>query len=271
MTDTILSDTSGADAASSTPETNTPAGNWRDGLSDDYKDKFTEFKDINSVFKGYDSLVSKMGKNPIVKPKEGASEQELKEYNTMLRKELGAPEDVSAYDFKLSEDLPEGFIDDKQLGAMKEVFLEEGIPADAAQRIIDKYLDGQVEAYNEFNNSAENAKEEAITTLKDQWKDEYDGNVNKAIAFADKYAPPEVVEKFGNDPDFIKYTLSLHQLTSENRIDNEGMQVKSTPAEMRAEAVSLMRSDDYKNPMSPNHNTIRERVSGIYKRIAEAG
>lgn len=239
--------------------------NWRDGLSEDYKEKFPELKDVTSIFKSYDNLVTKMGQNPIVKPKDDATDEAKAEYLNSLRKELGAPENVDAYEFKLAEDLPEGFADEKLLGDMKEVFLEAGIAPESAQKIIDTYFEKQLTAFNEGQAQVTQANETAVQELKDAWKGEYDGNLNKAMAFAERNYSKEVIDKFGNDPDFIKNTLELHNKTSGDRIDNISGQVKQTPSDLRAEAVTLMKSDDYQNPMSPSHNTIKEKVRGLYK------
>ena len=54
--------------------------NFREHVAPEYKEKFPEFKNIDAVMKGYEGLVSKLGANPIVSPKEGAPEAEVKDY-----------------------------------------------------------------------------------------------------------------------------------------------------------------------------------------------
>lgn len=266
MTENIL-----AGAATSTETTTTEqlSADWRTGLSDDYREKYTEFKDVNSLMKGYEGLVSKLGQNPIVRPKDDAPDDVKAEYFNSLKKELGAPDNVDGYKFDLPEDLPENFIDDKQLGDMKELFLQEGVPAATAEKIISKYAEGQLDAFNTLESSQDDAMASAETALKEAWGDEYDGNLNKASAFADKYLSKETVDSMGNNPHLIKDILNLYNQTAENRIDSQNMEVKHSSTDLREEAVQLMRSADYTNPMSPNHKTVRERVSDLYKRAGD--
>jgi hypothetical protein len=258
-------------ATGTAPESAAPeATDWRASLSEDYRDKYTEFKDPNSLMKGYEGLVSKLGQNPIVKPKDDAPQDVKDAYYKSLKKELGAPDDVKAYEFQLPKDAPEGFVDTKQLEEMKQVFLDEGISPQAAQKILDKYLGMQLQGYEQLQSDQASKSEESINQLKKDWKGEYDGNLVKAQKFAENYYSEETVSKFGNDPDFIKDTLSLYNKMAEGRIESEGsMGQVQTPADLRAEAVQLMKSSDAQNAMSPNYNTVHARVRELYKRAGD--
>ena len=73
------------------------AADWRGGLSEPYKDKYTEFKSMDDVFKGYEGLVSKLGKNPIVKPGDDATDEQKAEFRKSLAAELGATDNMDDY------------------------------------------------------------------------------------------------------------------------------------------------------------------------------
>jgi len=245
--------------------------NFREHLSEGNKEKFPEFKDMDSVFKGYDNLVSKMGQNPIVKPKDDASDEVKAEYFSSLRKELGAPDSKDAYKIEPIEGAPDGFINEELLDNVNDVFLKHGVPADAAKEIVNTYFTKQLEAHNGLQNEAAQAQEASIQALKDDWKGEYEGNINKAKAFAEKNYSTETIEKYGNDPLFIKDTLSLFNKTSGDRLEDLSGQVRQTSGDLRMEAISLQKSDDFKNTTSPSHNTVKTRVSDLYRQIAEMG
>jgi len=206
-----MNDTAPADTLStpeSAPETlEAPETSWRDSLSDDYKGKYEEFKDPNSLMKSYDSLVKKMGKDPIVKPSEGASEDEIKAYKQTLAKELGASDDAGAYEVDLSEapEFVQQSLSEDALSEYKQLAIEQGMTPDQFKGIIGKYVENQQKELDSLRESTQ-------AHYKEQWGDEYDANIKGATEFAKKVAPDLLGDPIlGNHPTVIKLMHELNK------------------------------------------------------------
>ncbi len=249
-----------------TESTDSTEFNFRDHVSDDYKGKYEEFKDIDSLFKSYDNLVGKMGANPITKPSEDATDEQKAEYRAALYKELGAPESADAYELALNEDTP---FDEAQLAKAKEVFANANITPDQAQML----MEFEEARYNE----AIAARDEKIMAdseaLKKEWGADFDKNRTIAQSIlkqtiGEDYA--EQIGELGNDVNFIKIVHSIaSKAMSEESLQASGDQIKTdNPESLRTKARELMQSDAWTNAFDPDHDKVKAEVSSLYTRAA---
>ena len=174
------------------PKGDAPTANdWRTGLSEDYRSKYTEFKTMDDVFKGYDGLVKKMGQNPIVKPAEGADETEVSEYRKTLQKELGVSDKVEDYNIELSDDVPEvlrGAYSGEVLGEYAKAAMEKGVTPDAFEALVNMNVEQRVNELNAMH-------ETTMQMLEEKHGDKKDEVIKQTTEFTREFAP-EVL----NDP-----------------------------------------------------------------------
>ena len=286
MTEEIIS---GAESTNTPSADNTPAGaadttstntltgefNFRDHLSDGYKDKFTEFKSVDDVMKGYDGLVQKLGTNPIVRPGENASDEDRAAYRETLYKELGRPDSVDGYEISLGENVPDGFLDENLLGEIKSIAHREGVSAQGLEALVNKYTETQVAKFNEMQGQQQATVEQGTEVLKQKWGENYEQKLGEVRQFYQNYmgdVGPEAIEKYGNDPHFIDM---VSKLADKTKSDSAKMVSASDRAngirDDHAEMQTLQMSEAYSNMMHADHQKTRDRVSELAARITQMG
>ena len=180
-----------APTATETPQAAPSTPDWRSGLSDDYKGKYSEFSNPNDLMKSYDSLVKKMGQNPISRPKEGASDEDMAAFRKSLSAELGATENVADYGVNLAEDLPDfvkaGFTDEI-MARYQQKAIESGMNPTQFQGIVNEYV-------AETLSSLDGMREATNAALAEKYGDETQELLKGTTEFAKQYFP-----EFLDDP-----------------------------------------------------------------------
>ena len=256
----------------------TNGGDFRSALSKDYQDKYTEFKTGDDLMKGYDSLVKKMGQNPLVRPSDDASDEDKSAYISSLKKELGAPEDISAYEVSLPDTLPPevaGLFDADRVDGFRQIALEHGMTKDGFNAMFDHYAKTTMTDFEAFNTGTQQAYDSAVKSMKEAWGDKYDENVEKAKKFAEKHAPDflkdENLERYGNDPVILNMLANLADRTGET-FDGEpsGFADVSTADEMRERAKELnMKAMDDTIPFKERNKAL-EDAKAIYQKLSKS-
>ncbi|MCH2038136.1 MAG: hypothetical protein MK137_06050, partial [Rickettsiales bacterium] len=169
---------------------------WRASLSEENQGKYSEFKSVDDLLNGYDSLSQKFS----------SKTEDLKEEVAREHKEsLGIPDAADKYDFGYAEDHP---VDKEMLGAFSEAAHNAGLSNDQAKAMtsfFDQYMGEAIEAH----------KESVRKDLKDEWLNDYDKNLETIENFRDTL--PEGIKKtfedpkYGNDPAIIKL---MHHLAT---------------------------------------------------------
>lgn len=204
------------DLSSSQEKVDNSTKNWRSSLPEDYRNKYTEFDTPEDLFKGYNSLVKKLGKNPLVVPPEDASEEEKQKYNMELRKLNGVPEDIKGYSYEVSEELPDeikALVSEDRISTYKEKALEMGVTPKAFNAMMELYQQQMVNDLQSYKSKAESSYDEAIQSLKKDWGDEFDNKTAAAKKLLEEHVPETerdtITEKYGNDPVIIKAFANL--------------------------------------------------------------
>jgi len=122
---------------------------------------------------------------------------------------IGRPVNAEGYELARPE-LPEGMTYDENFEkAMCGVAYEAGIPKAAMQAIVKAYNEFQVEQYNTVTAELTKTFDEVQNTLKADWKDKYDANLEVARRACKELGGDDFVallesNKLGNNPVFIK-------------------------------------------------------------------
>lgn len=249
---------------------------FRDNVSADWKDKYTEFKTVDDVFKGYDGLVKKLGKNPIVVPGEDATEEQKTEFKQQLFKLNGRPEKAEEYTFTVPEELGEGAVYQPLVDGLRVKAHEVGIGKDQFEALAGIYFEQQQAFMKEFAPKTDEQKmEEGMAALKEEWGAAHESNLRAALAFAKASGAlgEGFEEKYGSDPVFVKAFHKLAKKYGEDSADLTGggsKEAARTAAELRSQLGELQKKPEYYNMMSPSYEHIRQEAARISAQIVEA-
>jgi len=249
---------------------------WRSTLSADYKEKYTEFKTPEDVVKGYDGLVRKLGKNPLVKPADDAPEEDKQKFNAELRKLYGVPESQDAYTFDKSEGLPEevsALLSDEKIAPYKEAALKAGVTPEGFKAMFEVYQQDLVSSLTSQHEQGMQTHEQAVTELKKEWGDKYDSKVAAAKKIFESNIPESergVFEaKYGNDPLVIKTFANMAAKSGEEFHDVQPEQNGGSIEDLRLKAKQLNnKAINAKLSMDERRQATKE-ASTIYQQIAK--
>jgi hypothetical protein len=115
----------------------------------------------------------------------------------------------------------------------------------------------------------EQAMQEAQDSLQKDWGAAYQKHIHLGNAAIEQGTngnqefKDRIVEKFGNDPDFIRFAASLGGRFAEHGVVTTSNSV--TPVEIQSQINELMRSDAYTNGRNPDHKATVARVKQLFE------
>lgn len=202
---------------------------------------------------------------------ESASAQKMAEAYGNLEKQFGnreaAPETMEGYKLD-AESMGEGFNaeefmkDPKTQGFLKRMHAK-GLNNTQLQEVIDYGLNEW--APDMMNGAKALSESECTAALKEVWKTdtEYETAVQQAFKAVhqiggDKFQ--SLIEKYGNDPDFIQFAASIGKEIREDQSPSDPLPLKG------GETIeSMMMSDAYRNPSHPEHAAVSKRVKAYFE------
>lgn len=232
----------GADGGSEGQE----AAPWYSGIEDkkvlDFAKKHTAPADLAKTAFEFRQKLS----TAVSLPGEGASEEELAEFN----QKLGVPKEPGDYNLALPEDFPEDLKDGAEvfLGDLAAVMHEAGERPTAARKVTEFLTGWYAKTQNEAVEGLKKQNEAALSALKKEWGPDFEKNKNVALRAADPKSDmaralglddPRYQEFFneavvgdttvGSHPLMIKLlaTVAARQLEAEHR---EGMSTEDQAA-----------------------------------------
>jgi len=181
---------------------------WQDKLPEEIKGEecWKLVKDFPEMARQFVNQRKAIGKNKVALPDEKSKPQDWEAFYTAI----GRP--VKVEDYKgpaVPEDLKEIF-DDNRIGALKKTAFELG----ATQKQFDAYLKNEIEQVKtllaEEDKRDLQAKQDAEKALRTEFGGAYEERIhvaNRLIAeaFSKEEDKMNFLEKFGSDPDFIRF------------------------------------------------------------------
>lgn len=252
--------------------------NWTSSLGEDFKDDVEtlgRYKTLPDLSKALMNAKRKIGADPesLVRiPTAASSEEEIAEFN----KKIGVPESVEAYVYEPEKELLEavGGVDEKKMEAFREFAHKElNLTPNKFQKLMDFYFNSTATEIKEANLSAEaQAKqlyEEGMTALKSRLGDTLPDVLNNVNALTERYGARELMTKHNlqNDPEFIGIFERIANDMSETRL--KGLVSPSagqTPAEIESKITELRNHPAYMDRSNPEHNSVRNQVTELYKK-----
>jgi len=272
-------------------------GNWRDELTDELRDApaLKDIPDLQTLAKNHVDLQQHLGNTRRV-PKPDEAQEDIDSYfdkilnqdevtkgkimvkpdltkedqaDTFYRS-LGKPENSDGYTLpEFGEDITVN--DEFVKGAMATAHSLNLTDAQFQQ-----YLKGAVEQSLTGQKRANEAHNDDIKGLREEWGHAFDQNINEAVGFAKKTNAPEaMVEALteGNaDSRLLKWLQGLSRQTGSEIPEvggQEGGARTETPAELRARRTSLMRKMDELDRVGTPQAKAEAR--DIYKEVLDIG
>ena len=242
----------GAPAQETTPAPLADAeGNLRDGWTETLDESIrgekclTSVKTVGGAIKSLVNAQRMVGRDKIVRPTEGSSEEEWEEFY----RAGGKPETPMEYGWVKPEDLPDEHWDEAAMKEIMEHYHKLGISKKQAQAIFD-YNMGKLTAAVKDKATQE---EIAMNKLKDglfaDWGQAYEqkkhlGNI--ALEKATEGNPElkeRLVEKYGNDPDLIRAFSNVGSKFAEHKIV-ESTNIPTT-SDLETQKIEAMRHPAY--------------------------
>lgn len=237
-----------------------PAPEWMGTLDEGLKDneRLKRFGDQNALATSYIELEKKLGSNPLVRPNEHSSKDEVAAFWTGL----GRPENPDGY--KLPT--PDGMEVNPDLDkSFREVAFNAGVSADQAGAI-NAWVCEQAQVMQDAQVKAENDKTaDAEAELKKEYGNDYANNLSKATAALKEYGGKEMLEvvnnlKMENNPALIRMLVRFSMATSESSLkglDSDSPEGKTKYTREQAETMML-------DPRYKTDPTFEKKVKGIF-------
>lgn len=233
------------------------AGFAEDTLADEgIKGVLDKYQSPDDFAKGMAGLSKKVGEKGLTLPGDEATPEERGEFFN----KLGRPETADAYSWEPGE----GFEVDADVYASRTETLHEAGLSDGQHKVVMDLYKEEIGRMNEsFQETQAKIATESEASLKDDWGEDYDGNIKAAREVAEKYGIIDSLKDSGmiNQVGIIKMLHEVAVSTSEGTVD--GSQKFSSAKE---ELESIKKNPAYMDRTHPDHKKVIRRtveLSGI--------
>lgn len=192
-----------------------PAG-WLTQLPKDVRshEALQGLSGVGELATGYAELKARIAEMVKV-PGDGASDEEIAAY----RNAIGVPESPDKYELE-KPDLPPGLQYSQELESQfKKLAHETGLSASAASKLYGFFAQQSTQALNKAKAEAREQREEAERSMKKEWGQDYEKNVEALSRSVNQFGGPDFKEfmdktGFGNDPRFIQFLANVGKRVS---------------------------------------------------------
>ena len=246
--------------------------NWKGEYAKD--PAMEKHKDPLSLIKANKELEQFVGMEKIplpTAPKEGATPAEIEKYNKQMAfvyNKLGRPESADKYDVKANFPATSP-LDDKVMGAIKEVAFAEGMTNKQLNSVVAKYGEILTAADKVYNDQLTRDAETAVTTIKQKWGNAFDERVAVAQKFYNTLNP-KMKELFGgdqlgNNPEMLEFFYDLGTKIGEDTIGGSGIPLTMTPDAAKQKIQELKIAQSKLNDGSPEYVMLQQQIDNAYK------
>jgi len=244
---------------------------WRDSLPEEIRSEkiFDRVKNFEGAMRSLASAERMIGKDKIPIPNENSTQDEWDRFF----KVGGRPEKADEYGFKRPEQLPEEYWDDNRAKKFQDVFHKAGISKKQSDAIIEAYNSDVLGELQTMQTNSKLAIEQAEAELVSKWGNQYQSKIHIGNAAIEKGITDEdhkqrLLQKFGNDPDFIEYSANLGGLFVESGAIPKPSTTGLTKQEIESEILKVQQSDAFLKRNHPEHNITIKKITDLYKKKA---
>lgn len=222
---------------------------------------------MSNLAKSYVEMQKMLGQKnagAIHKPGDNASADEIKAF----REALGIPTEVDKYDLGKFEGVQ---IDQTTVDWAKKLGVELGIEPKALNKLVSEYFKLDTSVQGAKQAEAQRQMQEGLKSLKTEWGDGYDRNLQRANFAAEKLGGKDLVErlvKFGahNDPLILKTFAKAAELFGEDTMREGGVSSgKTTPAELEAKISSVQARLFSMKPSDGAYLSVKQEYESLWK------
>ena len=240
---------------------------WRDKYvpADVRKDAvFDRATTIQGVMKSLASAERMIGADKIVKPNDKFGDSDWDEYHK-AGGWTGEPIPLAP-----PEDLPEGIWSDERATKFSGAFNDLRLTPKQVAGLTKIYNEDLIQQVTDLNNNSETAKADLKAGLLADWgnayaQKEHNGNVavEKGV-MGDAEFKERLLQKFGNDPDFIRFASNLGGEFGESGGIPPAKQT-STPDDIESKIDEIYKSEAFSKPAHPGHKDAMANLKRLYK------
>ena len=171
------------------------------------------------------------------------------------------------------EGLPEGVWSDDRASTFSELFNELKLYPWQQEKLSEAYNADLMQQVTDMGNASETSMTELKANLLSEWGNAFTQKEHLANFTVEKGTGGDaefkerLLQKFGNDPDFIKYSANLGSGFSESGA-MPNVATAPTPADMNSKIKDIMKSDAFNKPMHPDHKETMKTLARLYEEKA---
>lgn len=242
---------------------------WISTLSEDIRDEksLMSFKTIQDLAKSNVMTKKMVGANTVTIPTDASTEGEWQEFH----KAGGRPETVADYNLGVPEGFPEEIkaqaFPEGRLEKWQERFFKGGVSQKAANAFIAEFAQDILADYKNIKQAQELEMSTLNGALSTDWGAAFEQKKhlgNMAIeegTVGDAEFKARIVEKFGNDADFIRYSANLGGKFAEGK--PPGFAAVPTPNDYQDQIDTLMADPLYTNGTQKQRMHIAGKIMAI--------
>jgi hypothetical protein len=229
--------------------TGEPTYNYPESLDKEYHGNPTLMKYVNKetgefdqgqIMKALIHANKAIGAEKMLVPNKNFTPDQWKETFT----KLGLPESVDKY--SIENNVPEGTaVNEEFLNSFKKTAHEAGILPSQAQKLLDFYNTSVTEQNQMAQALADKATQEAVTNLKSEWGDAFQGKIQAASKALEQFATPEQVKELAqsgvlDSPLLTRVFAKIAESFNEDTFDSEATaNFGMTPQELEDKIASF--------------------------------
>jgi hypothetical protein len=244
----------------------TETKSWRDTLPDDIKadPTLSKYSDVSNLAKAHVELQKKFGQKGIFKPADNASPEEIRAF----REAIGIPTDPAKYDLGKFEGVE---VPKETIAWAQKMGAEQGIAPAAMKALMTEYMKIEAGVKTGTTKAAETAMKVGLESLKKEWGDAYDQNIQKANFVAEKMGGKDFVAELvkagvHNSPTILKTLANAAKLYGEDTLREGGVSDgRVTPAELDAQISQVQGQLFRMKPTDGAYAGMKLRYESLWK------
>ncbi len=240
---------------------------WQGTLDESLREEksLAGFKNVNDLSKSFVMTKKMVGANVIPIPTDISTEDEWQEFH----KAGGRPETAADYGFKKHDEIPDNQYSQEYVTGLQDLLFKFGASSKLASALVEYDNQFKIAMNVTKAQNKELAKTELVSGLATDWGVAFEQNKhlgNMAIeegTLGDGDFKERLTKKFGDDPDFIRYSSNLGKKFAEGK--PPGFGAIPTPSDYQDQIDRLMEDPLYTKGTQAQRMKIADKIMALRK------
>jgi len=251
----------------------TLAEGWQGTLDESLREEnsLKTFKTVGDLAKSFVLTKSMVGKDMIEVPTDASSEAAREAF----RKAGGRPDTVADYNLKAPDGFPEEMLEQvfpkAKIEAWQDRFFKAGISKKSADEFINNFAQDMLTDHQGMQQAEEMKRTELVGKLATEWGAAFEqkkhlGNiaVDEGTKGDDEFKT-RLTEKFGNDPDFIRYSSNLGSKFAEGK--SPDFAAVPTPSDYQNQIDAIQENPLYMNGTQDQRMKLANQIMVLRRKM----